>query len=309
MRLSRACLILGFAVTTSASFDARQAVRDPRLFQSGIEVTSITATVFDKDGRLVKGLPRDMFEVYEDGVRQEVTQFTNERVPVSLGLLLDVSDSMFGQRIADARATVDEFLLKLLDPADEFFILAFNHTPHILTTWTNEPAPVRRALESLRPSGGTAVYDAVIAALPMVEDRARQRTALLIISDGADTASDGTLRDVRSALLGSDAFVYAIAIDSPERQTINRGISVSGLREITDESGGSTQIVRNGGELTTAAARVAEELNSQYLLGYTSPRGADGQYHSIRVRVPNGTYRVRARSGYVATPAQKKKRS
>jgi VWFA-related protein len=115
-----------------------------------VEVITVAATVRDKDNRLVKGLPRDVFEVYDDGQRQAVTQFTSERVPVSLGVLVDVSDSMFGQRIVDARAAVDRFLLELLNPSDEFFVLAFNHAPRILTGWTNSPARVRQALDELR---------------------------------------------------------------------------------------------------------------------------------------------------------------
>ena len=300
-------LLIALVAAAGVSGAAQQPpIRDPHLFQSGVEVTSITATVLDKEGHLVKGLPREAFEVYEDGVPQTITQFTNERVPLGLGVLLDISDSMFGRRIQDARLAVDEFLLKLLDPADQFFILAFNHEPHVLTDWTNAPDVVRHALDSLRPSGGTAVYDAVTRALPVLERRTRQRAALLIISDGADTASNATLRDVRSALLQSEAFVYAIAIDDTDRQAINARASTGTLREITGESGGRTEAVQNSGEIAGAAARIAEELNNQYVLGYTSPRGADGKFHSIRVRATGGEYRVRARNGYVATPVAKK---
>jgi VWFA-related protein len=303
VRLSRAPLTLVLALAAaSIGSAAQEAVRDPRLFRTGVEITSITATVLDRDGRLAVGLPRDSFEVYEDGVRQTITQFTSERVPVGLGVLLDVSDSMFGDRIVDARAAVDEFLLKLLAPEDEFFILAFNHEPKVLTEWTSAPGPVRRALAGVRPSGATAVYDAVMDALPVIARRSRQRAAIVIISDGSDTASTATLREVRTALLRSDAFVYAIAIDSPQRQAINARVNVSGLREITDESGGHTQVVQSSSELVAAAARIAEELNSQYLLGYSPPRAADGRFHTIRVRIGSGEYRVRARSGYVATP-------
>src|SRR5262245_30279275 len=280
-------------------------IRDERLFQSGIDVISITATVTDKDGKLVTGLGRDVFQVYEDGTLQKITQFTNERVPVGLGVALDISDSMFGKRIQDARMAVDRFLFELLDASDEFFILAFNHQPRTLTAWTHAPEDVRRVLDGLKPFGGTAAYDAVIESLPMLERRSRQRAAVLLISDGADTASNATIRDVRSALHRSDAFVYAIAIDPPERQAINTRVNAQALRELTAESGGRTEVVQNATELNEATARIAEELNSQYVLGYTSPRGADGQYHSIRVRVPGSEYRVRARTGYVATPARR----
>ena len=277
-------------------------LRDNRLFRSGIEVTSITATVTDREGHLVTGLEREAFEIYEDGTLQTITQFTHERVPVGLGVLLDISDSMFGHRISDARAAVDRFLFELLDPADEFFLMAFNHRPRVLTGWTRVQPDVLRALAGLRPSGGTAIYDAINDALPLLERRTRPRAALLVISDGSDTASTATLREVRSALVHSDGFVYAIAIDSPDRQPINTRVNPQPLREITAESGGRTEIVRNAAELNDATARIAEELNRQYVLGYTSPRGADGKYHTIRVRVAGSDDRVRARNGYVATP-------
>jgi Ca-activated chloride channel family protein len=275
---------------------------DKRPFRSGVEITSVTATVRDGTGRLVTDLTRESFDVYEDGVLQTVTQFTRERVPIGVGVLLDISDSMFGQRIKDARSAVDRFLFDLLDPADEFFILAFNHEPHALTGWTSAPDVVRRALEGLRPSGGTAAYDAVLAALPHIDRRSRERAALLLISDGADTASNANLRDVRSALLRSDTFVYAIAIDSPASQAINTRVNPTALREITDDSGGRTEVARNAEELAEATARIADELNHQYVLGYTSSHGADGQYHSIRVRVRGSEYKVRARNGYMAGP-------
>ena len=122
----------------------------------------------------------------------------------------------------------------------------------------------------------------------------------MIVSDGADTASDSNVRDVRNALLRSDAFIYAIAVDSPSRQAINTRVNPQALREITDQSGGRTEVVQSTSELQAATARIANELSHQYLLGYTSSHGADGRFHSIRVRVNRGEYKVRARNGYVA---------
>lgn len=280
---------------------AGQSVRDPRPFRTGIDLTSINVTVVDADGRLVSGLERDAFDVREDGEPQAVTQFTSERVPVGLGVLLDISDSMFGRRIHDARAAVERFLFDLLDPGqDEFFVIAFNHAPHVLAGWTSERERVVGALASLKPNGGTAIYDALVTGLGLIERRARARGAVVIISDGADTASTATLRDLRSSLLRSDAFVYAVAIDSPEPQPINTRVNPAALREITDQSGGRTEVVHDSAELDRATASIAEELNRQYLIGYTPTHGRDGKYHSIRVRVKGGAYRVRARNGYVA---------
>jgi VWFA-related protein len=304
----RPALACAIAALVASRLVAQQPpVTDNRLFESGIEITSITATVTDKEGHPVTGLERDAFEVYEDGVRQTITQFTNERVPIGLGVLLDISDSMYGKRMDDARAAVDTFLFDLLDETDEFFLMAFNHRPRALTGWTREQGDVRHALAALRPSGGTAIYDAILEALPLIEKRTRQRAAILVISDGADTASNATLRELRPALRRSDTFVYAIAIDSPERQPINTRVNAAALREITGESGGRTEIVQNSAQLEEAAARIAEELNSQYVLGYTPPKGADGQFHSLRVRVTGSENRVRARAGYVATPRERKR--
>jgi Ca-activated chloride channel homolog len=282
-------------------------IREPRALRSSVEVTAVTATVRDGDGRLVPNLPRTLFEVYEDGVPQTITQFTSERVPVGVGLLLDVSDSMFGQRIVDARAAVERFLLDLLAPEDAFFVMTFNHQPQLLTPWTQsaERGSIRAALDRLRAFGGTAIYDTVEAALPLIEQRPRDRAALVLISDGADTASDVTLRGLRSGLLRTDAFIYAIAIDSPQRQAINTRVNPEALSEITNQTGGRTEVVTDTSGLAAATARIAEELNTQYVLGYSSPHPGDGKYHSIRVAVTASGYRVRARNGYVAGPVKK----
>jgi len=271
------------------------------MFRSAIELTTVNATVIDRSGHLVRELPREVFEVFEDGEPQAISQFTNERVPVSLAMLLDVSDSMFGKRIADARDAIQTFVTDLLDPADEFSILAFNHRQHLLTEWTDDRGVAPRVLAPIHPSGSTAIYDAILATLPLVESRRRQRAALLLISDGGDTASDATLREVRSALLRTDAFVYAIAIEATTPFPINRPVAANALKEVTDQSGGTTQVVQSSGEVISAMWEIADELNSQYLIGYSSTKSNDGKYHSIRVRVKGSDYRVRARNGYVGT--------
>jgi len=189
-----AVAVLGAAVAAGRPFDAAQ---EGRTFKSGVDVTGITVSVRDADGHLVTDLTRDDFDLYEDGEKQPITQFTRERVPVSLGVLLDISDSMFGHPIADARKAIDRFLFDELDHEDEFFILAFNHKPHVLTQWTQTPTVVRDALDSLKPTGGTAVYDAVMEGMPLIAKRNRERGALLIVSDGADTASNAALKDVQ----------------------------------------------------------------------------------------------------------------
>jgi len=307
MRRAALTLLAAFFAGSSLTLAQQPPVRDPHTFRTGIDVTGITVTVRDADGHLVGDLPQEAFEVFDDGERQQVTQFTRERVPVSLGVLLDISDSMFGRRIADARSAVDHFLLEQLDHEDEFFILAFNHRPHVLTQWTQAPTVVRDALDSLKPNGGTAIYDAVLEGMPLIAKRNRERGALLIVSDGDDTASTAMLKDVRFALRRSQAFVYAIAIDPPDdRRPINRRVNPTTLREITDESGGRTEVVQSSSDVAAASARIADELNHQYVIGYTPRHGGDGQFHSIRVRVQGASYKVRARTGYVAEAIKEK---
>ena len=307
MRFGILALLAAFSAVGSLTLAQQPPIRDGHTFRTGVDVTGITVTVRDADGHLVSDLPQEAFEVFDDGERQQVTQFTRERVPVSLGVLLDISDSMFGRRIADARLAVDHFLLEELDHDDEFFILAFNHRPHVLTQWTQTPTIVRDALDSLKPTGGTAVYDAVLEGMPLIAKRNRERGALLIVSDGEDTASTAMLKDVRFALRRSQAFVYAIAIDPPDdRRPINRRVNPTTLREITDESGGRTEVVQSSSDVAAASARIADELNHQYVIGYSPRHGGDGQFHSIRVRVQGASYKVRARTGYVAEAIKEK---
>jgi len=277
-----------------------------RPLRSSIELTVVTATVRDAEGKLVEGLPKEAFEVYEDGEPLPISAFTNDRVPLGVGLLLDISDSMFGRRIKDAEAAAERFLLHLLPSTDAFFMIAFNHETRLLFGWKTEANGVHDALERLKPTGSTAIYDAVMAAMPYIENRPRERGALVLITDGADTASDMTMHDLRPALVRSDAFIYAIAIDTPEPQPIAQRVNLETLNEITSQSGGHTEVVRDTAALDTATASIAEELNHQYVLGYASKHPGDGQYHSIRVKVDRPGYKVRARAGYVARKASMK---
>ncbi len=307
MRALRALLVaaaIAAGATVVAPMHAQstgeQAASGRPHFRTAVNLTTVTVTVTDAAGRLVPRLPVEQFELFEDGEPQAITLFTNERVPVSLGILLDGSDSMYGRRISDARMAIYRLVSDLLDPADEFALIVFNHQQRLLTEWTDDRSQAFTRLHPVKPWGATAIYDAISAAIPLAESRHRQRAALLVLSDGADTASDVTLRDLRRALLRSDMFVYAIGVDSPDRRAINAAVNAGALAEVTDQSGGRTHVVHDMGEVSMALDSITDELNSQYLIGYTPPRGEDGKYHSIRVRVHGGEYKVRARNGYVA---------
>jgi VWFA-related protein len=269
-------------------------------WRSGVDVVSVAVTVLDVNGRLVRGLSRDDFHVFDDGAEQPITQFVNERVPVSLGILLDLSESMIGQRLDDAKFALERFVGDLLSQEDEAFLMVFNHRPRLVAPWTLSPKQLSGRLDGVSPSGGTAVYDALMEALPLFARRSHQRAALVVVSDGADTASDSDVKTVRSRLRRDEAFVYAIAIDAPGKRPVSGRVDPYALRAMTDESGGYTEVVHDSAELVPATARIAEELNNQYLLGYVPPRPADGEYHSNRVRVSDPSYRIRSRRGYVA---------
>jgi Ca-activated chloride channel family protein len=270
-------------------------------FRSGIETVLVTVTVTDSSGRLITGLSKEDFQVFENGDPQPVTQFTDQRVPVSLGVLLDASDSMRGRPIVDARSALDRFVADLLEPEDEAFVAAFNHLPRIVKPWTRPPSTLRLQLDTLRPTGGTAIYDALVASAPMFGLRTNTRSALVVISDGADTASDRSLQQAREVIRRTDPFVYAIAIDSPDARASTR-VNPDALREITGPTGGYTEVVRSAEDLGPATERIAYELNHQYTIGYTPQTPPDGSWRMIRVRVKDGAYLARARRGYFADP-------
>jgi Ca-activated chloride channel family protein len=183
-------------------------------FRSGVELINVTATVTDASGRFVPGLRQDDFQLYDDGRPQTITHFSAERAPVSLGIVLDTSDSMDGEKMQSARAALDRFFYDLLDPQDEVFLYRFDDDPELLQDWTTDRRLLSRALDRINPNGATAMYDAVAEAMPLVERGRHRKKALLIISDGNDTSSTTRPADVRELIRQSEALVYAIGIDA-----------------------------------------------------------------------------------------------
>ena len=297
LRSKLAILVVLFGVPLVAQRPAID-LRDSKNFRAASELVTTAVTVRDADGRLITTLEKADFIVEEDGVTQPITQFTKDRVPVSLSLTLDISDSMRGQRMADARGALAHFLDKLLAEDDEASLLGFNHETRMFGQWTTERSGMRTKLDAIRPSGGTALYDAIDATLPLFESRQHPRAALLLVSDGADTASDVTPTALKQKLVRSDVFLYAIGIDTLDARNSTR-INPFTLQELTSQGGGYTEIIRTTDELGPATERIAEELNHQYMIGYTPTTRADGKYHSVRVRVTNKAYIVRARRGVV----------
>ena len=326
-------------------------------FKSGVELINVTATVSDANGRFVPGLRQDDFVVYEDDERVEVTHFSAERVPVSLGIALDTSGSMAGDKMDAARGALTRFVDDLLDKSDELFLYRFSNYPVLVQGWTNDRQRLLGAIDRITPNGGTAMYDTVAQAIPLAQQGQNRKKALVVISDGNDTTSRTDIRDLQQQIRQSEVLVYAVGIDGEGEQILRRAtpqpprpqppripipiplpfpgaprgpgrfpqlfppaggagggnggrwqrgrsddrVNVAALRDMTDDSGGRTEIVRDPRDLDPATAGIADELSKQYYLGYASPGQKDGRWHAIRVEMKNRAYRVRARRGYVAS--------
>jgi Ca-activated chloride channel family protein len=180
------------AILLVATLAAPSAAPRQTVFKGGVNLVNVTATVTDQDGRFVQGLRKEDFVIYDDETPQEIVQFTSERVPVSLGVLLDVSGSMTEEKMASARAAITRFAYDHLAPDDELFLAEFASRTEVLQTWTRDRGTFSRALDRTRQGRqrfGTAVYDAVREALFMASTGTHTKKALLVISDGQDTRS------------------------------------------------------------------------------------------------------------------------
>ena len=340
MRTPLSLIVLVVAAAAVTGAQSQEGFR----FKSGVEFVNVTATVTDGNGRFVPGLRQEDFTVYEDGQIQEVSHFSADRVPVSLGIALDASGSMSPEKLAAARAAIERLIFKLLDQDDELFFVEFATRAELTQGWTTNRELISDALKRVSPVGGTALYDAVAAALPTAQEGRNRKKALLVISDGNDTNSEIGVNALRQKIRESEVLVYALGVDSTGKDAprvisppvqfppsipfpfpgsgggrrryppIGGGggstswprspgerVNADALRQITDDTGGRTEIVRGFDGLDSATARIADELSRQYFLGYTSSVDKDGRWHSIRVTVRDRNLNVRARRGYVAS--------
>ena len=182
-------------------------------FRTGVELINVSATVTDRSGRFVPNLRKEDFVVFEDGEEQTITHFNAERVPVSLGIVLDSSGSMAGEKFEHAQASLERFLFDLLDANDEVFLIRFSTDTYLEHRWTTDKGRISRALRRITPRGGTAMYDAVAEAVPLADQGTNRKKALLVISDGNDTNSETHISEVKQLVRQSEVLVYAIGID------------------------------------------------------------------------------------------------
>ncbi len=186
--------------------------QQPR-FKTGVDVVSVSATVTDASGRFVRNLTRDDFVLYEDGVAQPILYFNNERVPVSLGLALDTSGSMAGEKIRAAQGALSRFLVDLLGPEDEVFVYRFSDEAVLVQGWTTDRRRLPALLGGIQPSGETVLYDTVSESLPLAKSGHHRKKALVVISDGNDTGSMISVSEVQRQIRESEILVYAVGID------------------------------------------------------------------------------------------------
>lgn len=263
------------------------------VYRGGVDLVYVTATVVARDGRFLGGLTADDFVVSEEGRPQKIVSFSAVRVPVSLGIALDVSGSMTPPQMETARAAIRRLVNDLLGPDDELFFAVFERKMLLLQEWTPDRQLFGRALDGAKVGGTTALYDAVQKLLPVVESGRHDKKALLVVSDGDDRASQISQRDLQRSVRASDVLVYALGVDGGE------GLNTRSLRRFTDDTGGRTEVVNGFRNLEAATTRLADELNRQYQLAYLMPGMRDERWHPIKVEVKKKGVVVRARSGYV----------
>ena len=310
------------------------------VFRSGSDVVVVPVTVTDQSGRFVTGLTADQFEIRDSGERRAVTQFGTDRVPVSLGILLDISASMATD--AKARALDDarwadtglalELLVDRLDPRDEVLFAAFSDKVGLAVPWTRDHQQVTRAFKMLRPGGYTALFDAVRLIAPAFQQAEHARQALLVISDGRDSLvprissrivpsstplsrpqqvqleilqrqqalRDAAIGAAQTAVKKSGAALYTIGMGTGTGAYVD----LQNLETLTGDSGGYVEAISESSEISAAVARMFDELQSQYVLAF-EPAHADGKYHEIEVTHTNREFRVRGRTGYQAAGNRK----
>jgi Ca-activated chloride channel family protein len=294
-------LLAGLALAGSAAAQTPAPTPPPLTVEAGVEVVSVTAVVHDKAGRFISGLGTADIEVFEDGVRQEVTYFretkgAEEKIPLSVVLVLDASGSMRNNMrfLQEAALT---FVHKLED-VDKALVVQFNESIKGSAEFTGDIERLEQFVEALQAWGGTSLYDAIHYGLSRIRDQPG-RKAVIVFSDGADTTSSMKEQEVIDFARSVEATVYGVGIrgESGLFQRSPRGF----LRKIASETGGAFFFPEKIMELNKVFSGISDELHNHYLLAYTPRRRPDGLWREIEVRlVSRKDAELRVRKGYFA---------
>ncbi|MGC1903137.1 MAG: VWA domain-containing protein [Candidatus Acidiferrum sp.] len=271
-----------------------------------VDLALVNVTVTDPYNRLVTGLDPDNFRVYEDNVEQEVVTFSSEDVPISIGVIFDMSGSMTN-KIGKAREAAVQFF-KTANPQDEFFLVSFNERAELTSAFTNSVEDLQSRMMLAAPKGRTALLDAIYLGLSQMRGAKNGKRALLILSDGGDNHSRYNESDIKRLVKEADTQLYAIGIFDPlgyRNRTPEELNGPSLLSEVTEMTGGRVFAVENLNDLPDIASKIGMELRNQYVLGYRpSNKAHDARWRKIKIklRAPKGLppLNVYSKTGYYA---------
>ena len=281
--------------------------KPPAEFQIDVDVNQVVveATVRDREGRFAPDLTKDNFELFEDNVRQDITYFRHEDVPVTIGLVIDHSGSM-RNRLTEVTTAAETFV-RSSNQSDEMFVVNFNENVNAglagKESFSNDPDELGNAISRQKPTGETALYDAIGMALNKLQSGTHTKKALIVISDGGDNASKINFQEILRRAEESSAQIYTIGIYEPEDPDQNPGV----LRHLSKVSGGDSFFPEKLDEVVSVCQHIATDLRNQYTLGYASSNKSGSMgFRNIRVtaKAPGSKLTVRARSGYLPAPVQ-----
>jgi len=271
-----------------------------------VDLVLVPVTITDPMNRLVTGLDKDNFQLYEGNASQEIRTFSAEDAPVSLGVIFDSSGSM-STKMDRAKEAVIEFF-KTANPQDEFFMITFNDEPDEITDFTNSVDDIQNRLVFAVPRKRTALLDAIYMGISKMRHAKYPKKALLIISDGGDNHSRYTENEIKSLVKEADVMIYAIGIYDRYASATEERLGPQLLSDITELTGGRAFTIDNPNDLGDVATKIGVELRNQYVLGYRPSKVVrDGKWRKIKVKLlpPKGLppLKVYARTGYYA-PAE-----
>jgi len=285
--------VLAFCLVAAVAASAQQAT-----FKSGTQVVSLFATVADSGGRLVADLEQEDFEIFDNDKPQELVFFQNEPQPITVVVMLDTSGSMTGS-IELLRAAAEQFLIRLL-PEDKGRVGAFNDKIEVSADFTSDRDDLVGAVHDLDYGNGTRLWDGISAGLDELKG-IEGRRVVLVFTDGDDTSSRVGQGTIVERARAEEVMIYAIGLESNffDGTRVVRTKPDSGLRRIAEETGGGYFELKKSADLAPTFSRVAQELHSQYVLGF-SPAVLDGKVHKLSVRLKRPGMTARARRSYLA---------
>lgn len=291
---------------TGADVATKATSSQGRAIQVNADLVLVPLTVTDPQNRLVTGLERTNFALFDNNAPQTIKSFATEDAPLSIGIVLDLSGSM-QSKFVRARRALSEFL-RTCNPQDEFFVVGFNDRPAVLVDYTSDVEDVEARMVMLRPENRTALIDAIYLGVNKLRDSKYARKALLVVSDGGDNRSRYTQGELNRIVRESEVQIYSVGIFDAYAPTVEEQNGPALLHELTEATGGRLFVVHDVQDLGDIAQRISEELRNEYVIGYTpTDRRRNGAWRKLNVRLmpPPGLpeLTVHNREGYYA-PSQ-----